>query len=136
LSEELIERKEGWLRRNMKIDLKAKKTEAEWQKALDNFWVKATPRWFQWLGWLIILGAITFLSEQTKSLLLILVSGASYFMLFFYFQSFFFSLELSGFPFIKSERVRRLVSLIVSAFLSLFVWYFMMSLVSEIQGKV
>lgn len=120
----------------MKIDLKAKKTEAEWQKALDNFWAKATPRWFQWLGWLLILGAITFLAEQAQNLLLNIVSGVSYFMLFFYFQSFFFSLEFHGFPFIKSERVRRLVSLIVSALISLLVWYFMMSLVSEIQGKI
>jgi CHASE3 domain sensor protein len=44
----------------MKINLKAKKTETEWQKTLDNFWMKAAPQWFEWLGWILILGAITF----------------------------------------------------------------------------
>jgi hypothetical protein len=31
----------------LKIDLK---TEAESQKASDNFWLAATPEWFRWLS--------------------------------------------------------------------------------------
>ena len=119
----------------MKIDFKVKKTEAEWQKALDDFWMKATPQWFEWLEWLLILGAIHFLAEQTQSVILRLVSATSYAALFFYLQSFFFSLEFHGFPLIKSERVRRLMSLVLSAILAMALWLLFTRLVSQIEGK-
>jgi hypothetical protein len=121
---------------DMKIDLKAKKTEADWQKTLDIFWTKATPQWFQWLEWILILGAIAFLTEKTQNITLDIVSGISYIALFFYLQSFFFSLEFHGFPLLRSERAKRLVSLIVSGLLSLTLWLLLTNLVSEIQGKV
>ena len=120
----------------MKINLKAKKTEAEWQKTLDNFWMKATPQWFEWLGWILILGAITFLAMETQNITLNIVSNVSYIALFFYLQSFFFSLEFHGFPLIKTEQNRRIVSLIVSAIFSCAVWLLLANLVSEIQGKL
>jgi len=53
----------------MKIDFRTKKTEAGWQKVLDNFWMKATPKWFEWLGWVIILGAFTFLSKTQENMI-------------------------------------------------------------------
>jgi hypothetical protein len=28
--------------------LNQKKTEAGWQRVLDDFWLKATPKWFEW----------------------------------------------------------------------------------------
>jgi len=80
--------------------------------------MKATPRWFEWLGWILILGVITFLARETQSLTLNIVSKVSYIALLFYLQSFFFSLEFYGFPLIKTEQNRRIVSLIVSAIFS------------------
>jgi hypothetical protein len=47
----------------MKIDFNTKKTEADWQRVFDDFCIKATPKWFEWLGWVLILGALTFLTE-------------------------------------------------------------------------
>lgn len=73
----------------MKIDFNTKKIEADWQRVLDDFWMKATPRWFEWLSWVLILGAFTFLTEPTQDGVLSIVSGFSYVALFFYLQSFF-----------------------------------------------
>ena len=118
-----------------KIDFQAKKTEAEWLRTLDDFWMKATPKWFEWLEWLLILGAIQFLAKQTQNTVLRVVSATSYAALFFYLQSFFFSLEFYGFPLTKSERVRRLLSLVLSGILAIALGLLFAKLVSQIEGK-
>jgi hypothetical protein len=120
----------------MKIDFKTKKTEAEWQKTLDDFWMKATPKWFEWSGWIIILGAFTFLSKTQENMIIKVITGISYIALFFYFQSFFFSFEFHGIPFVKFEKVRRIISLTLSALLSYGTWLFLCEVVSQISGKI
>jgi hypothetical protein len=99
----------------MKIDFNTRKTEAGWQKVFDNFWIKATPKWFEWLRWLLIIGVFTILSKTQENTIIEYVLGISYVALFFYFQSFFFSIEFHGLPFVKSEKARRTISLILSA---------------------
>lgn len=120
----------------MKIDFNTRKTEAEWQKAFDDFWLKATPNWFKWLGWVIILGAFTFLSKTQKNTIIDVVVGISYAALFFYFQSFFYSIEFHGFPFVKSENARRTISLILSGLLSGGTWLFLHKVLLAIPGKI
>ena len=41
----------------MKIDFREKKTEAQWQETLDDFWKRATPLWFDWLEWVLLIRA-------------------------------------------------------------------------------
>jgi len=118
--------------KHTKINLKVEKTEAGWQETLDSFWRKVTPEWFQWLGWVIMIGGLNFLAKETRNISLQIISGVSYVALFFYLQSIFFSLEFHGFPFIKSEQIRRVVSLIVSGILSVTLFLLLTSLVSEI----
>lgn len=120
----------------MKIDFNAKKTEAEWQKVLDDFWMKAAPKWFEWIGWIIILGAFTFLRKTQENIIIKVVLGISYIALFFYLQSFFFSVKFYGLPFIKSEKARRIISLILSGFLSYGTWLFLRKVVFQISGKI
>jgi uncharacterized membrane-anchored protein len=120
----------------MKIDFNARKTEVGWQQTVDDFWKEATPTWFEWLEWILVLGAITFLAKETQGTILEIISAVSYIALFFYLQSFFFSFEFHGFPLIRSERVRRFVSLTASAILSIALWLLLTSMVSDIQGKV
>lgn len=119
----------------MKIDFRRKRTEAEWQRVIDDFWMKATPKWFEWLGWVLILGAFTFLANQTQNVILKFASGFSYIALFFYLQSFFFSLEFHGLPIVKSETTRRLISLFISGILTSGTLLFLIRLTSEISGK-
>jgi len=83
-----------------------------------------------------MIGGLNFLAKETGAISLRIISGVSYWALFFYLQSIFFSLEFRGFPFIKSEGVRRAVSLIVSGMLSVALFLLLTSLVSEIRGKI
>lgn len=76
--------------KKIKINLNEKKTEAGWQEAIDSFWLNVTPKWFELLEWVIIIGAFTFLAKQTQNMILNIVSGISYFLVFFYLQSVFF----------------------------------------------
>ena len=41
-----------------KIDIRAKKTEAQWIMVSDHFWLAVTPRLFEWLRWTVILAAV------------------------------------------------------------------------------
>lgn len=54
----------------MQINLKEEKTEQEWQKTFDEFWLKFTPKWFEWLGWLLIIGALNYITELSDSVIL------------------------------------------------------------------
>ena len=49
-----------------KIDLSAKKTEAEWAETNDRFFLKATPVWFEWLEWIICQLLINPCKEEIK----------------------------------------------------------------------
>lgn len=120
----------------MKVNFKSKKTEEQWQASIDEFWIKVTPLWFDWLQWILVLGVISFLAKETDNKILIGVSGFSYLAFFFYLQSLFYSIEFKGFPIIQSKRGQRIISLIVSGVLSYAIWYLLFSLISQIQGKV
>ena len=120
----------------MKINFKTKKTEAGWLKILDNFWLKITPKWFEWLGWIIILGILTFGVKQTQNLFLKFTLNFSYAILFLYLQSVFFSLEFYGLPFVKSKKIRRGISIALSALLFYGIWSFLKKLVEEITGYI
>lgn len=120
----------------MKIDFKAQKTEGMWQKAIDDFWLSATPKWFEWLGWVLILGAFTFLDKSYEIPIVSAVTRISHISLFFFLQSFFFSIEFHGVPFVKSKRIRRIISLLISGILSYSAWLFLTKLVSTIHGKI
>jgi hypothetical protein len=102
----------------MKIDFDARKTEHEWQKTLDKFWLSATPKWFEWLGWVLIIGAVTFVAKKTDNVVVVVVNVLSYSFFLMYFQSFFFQFEFINIPFLKKHpRVSRAVTLLVSAVL-------------------
>lgn len=45
---------------------------------------KATPIWFNWLGWFLSTGAIGFIAEKTKLVSVYIVYGISYLFFFAY----------------------------------------------------
>jgi len=77
----------------MKIDLKAKKSEAEWQHMIDKFALAVTPKWFEWLGWVLILGALTFLGKKADSIAINVILGISGGLFVLYFFNFFTNLS-------------------------------------------
>jgi hypothetical protein len=48
-----------------KVNLSAKKTEAEWGKAMDDFFLYSTPIWFEWLKWIAITGVLQVAAAKT-----------------------------------------------------------------------
>ena len=101
-----------------KIDLTVEKTESQWQDALDNFWLSATPRLFEWLRWLVILAATTYLAQRSNSIALKTLVGVCYLSLYMYYQAFFYQFEISGLPLFK-VRIHRAISLGISALLGI-----------------
>ncbi len=116
-----------------KINLSAKKTEAEWIEANDSFFLKATPVWFEWLEWIIIIGAIQVIADKTQDGFVQLINGISYFFLMFYFMGVFYNIEFHGIPFIKSEGRRRFVSTILSILLSGGTYYLLIHLAGQLK---
>lgn len=99
------------------IDLAARKTEAERIVALDRFWLGAAPKLFEWLRWVIILGAITYVANQSNSLAFKILLGISYGVMLLYFQSFFYQVKFKNFPLVKNQNVERFISIGLSALL-------------------
>ena len=118
----------------MKIDFKTKISEYEWQKIIDNFWLKFTAQWFEWIGWVLIVGAITYLAEKSSNIFLKLTLTISYISLFFYFQSYFYSIEFFGVLPVKNKKSKRIISIILSSIIAILVFLFFQSLISELKN--
>ena len=116
-----------------KVNLSAKKTEAQWSEAYDRFFLHATPVWFKWLEWMIIIGAIQVIADKTQDRFVQLINIISYFFLMFYFVGVFYNIEFHGIPFIKSEGRRQLVSAILSILLSTGTYYLLIHLASQLK---
>lgn len=116
-----------------KINLSAKKTEAEWIEALDNFFLKATPVWFKWLEWIIIIGAIQVIADKTQDGFVQLIGSFSYIFLFWYFVAFFYHIEFQGIPLIKSKKIRGIVSFALSVSLGTIVYNLLFHLISQLK---
>ena len=120
----------------MKIDFNEKKSELKWQETLDNFWKRVTPLWFDWLQWILVLGVIGYLAQQTRSVVLYISYIFSYGALLSYLVALFYSLAFTGFPLIKSKRIKRIASLITSGILTFIIWFLLSNLISQLKGKL
>ena len=120
----------------MTVDFSEKKTETEWTKSLDKFWKVVTPTWFDWLEWVIILGVFTLVAQKTGNLLVQAATAFSYVAMFFFLQSLFFSIEFVGFPGVRSDGIRRTLSLVISGVLSLSTYLLLTTLVRQLGGYI
>jgi len=120
----------------IKIDLQNKKSEYGWQMAMDNFFLKATPKIFEWIGWVIVLGGLYYVANLTSSD----VVNTAYFILlfftFYYFQGFFYSFEFHRLPFISSEKWRRTFSLLISGTMTFLIMVFIQKLIIQVSGVI
>ncbi len=97
----------------MKIDLTSKKSEADWIKSVDKFWLTFTPHFFELIEWLIVIGLIKYLSEKYDLLILKVILGISYLFLTFYVSSGLYSTKFLIRK-MKSPRLELLISLLIS----------------------
>ena len=49
-----------------------------------NLGIKITPKWFDFMKWLLIIGAISFVAKKTADSTILIIMYASYLLLFFY----------------------------------------------------
>lgn len=116
----------------MDIDLSRRETEAGWQKILDDFWLSATPKWFEWMGWALLLGALQYLADRTGERLPRVVLAVSWAFVFLYFQSFFFRVQLTGLRWPRSKHGTRMISLTVSAAVAMVMYLSLTRLVAAL----
>jgi hypothetical protein len=90
------------------INLAAQKTEDEWAYAAQGFYETFTPLWFQWIGWTIALGGISFLAEKTASFPLKLIESISYFLLSFYFAYYFASFRIEPYHSWANRKISKI----------------------------
>ena len=116
------------------VNLKAQKSEAEWQKTIDKFALSATKRWFDWLGWVLILGAFTYLQKATGHIAVTIILSISGALFVLHFASFFYQWEFKNFPFIKSETLARFISYFLSGMLGMGL-YWLLTTVVQLLGE-
>jgi hypothetical protein len=120
-----------------KIDLSAKaKTEVESQKVWDQLWINITPLWFDWLQWVLVLGVIGYIANESQNVFLRIIYAFSYMAFYFYIQGIFYSLEFQRLPFVKTKRAKRMMSVALSGIMAVAIWVLISSVISELQGKV
>jgi len=118
----------------MKIDLKVKKTESEWQRAIEKFALAAVPKWFEWLGWVLILGVLTFVARETNSVAVKIILGISGGLFFLYFSNVFYRFEWENIPFVRSRAVARIVSIALAGGIGVGLW-FLFERVIDVLGE-
>jgi hypothetical protein len=92
-------------------------TEKDWNDRLHDFALIATPRLFEWLGWVAVMAALTYVWEKQKSFALVPLILLGYISMIVYFGALFRRVKLP-IPFVKSQSLRRLLSDIAALLLA------------------
>jgi hypothetical protein len=103
----------------MRIDFRARKTEAQWQEAADSFVTNLAPRWFDLMQWTGVLGLLDYAARKTGSVCVMVLSVISFALLMAYLNASLFKCEFDGLPFVRTGSAKRLVSLCISATVAL-----------------
>lgn len=114
-------------------DIKVKKTDTERMEARDRFFLNFTPVWFNWLEWVIIIGAIQIIAAKTYDLFVNLVLGLSYCFLMLYMVAFFYRIKFYDFQFIWSGKIRIIASSTLSLLIGNFIFYLLSHLIAKLS---
>jgi hypothetical protein len=109
--------------KRIELDFRHRETEAGWQGVIDHFALEATSKWFEWLGWVLVLAAFQYVADQSGSRFARAIPALSVVLLWLYFNAFFFRLHFKGWPLVRSARVERILSVVVSGLLSSACWF-------------
>jgi|SRR5437667_2328839 len=107
----------------VELDFRRRDTEGGWLSILDRFGLAAAPTWFDWLEWILILGAFEYLAGKSGAALVRFVAGISIALLWFYFNGFFFRIHFKGWFRVRSVRLERFISITASGFLAIGFWF-------------
>jgi hypothetical protein len=106
------------------IDFTTKKTELGWIQLLDRTAINYVPKWFNFLNWVVILGLLNYLSSTSNDWKVKLIYALSMIGLFIYLQGYFYSIKFIGFPVIRNEKFKVLISSFISGIFLYMAYYF------------
>ena len=115
------------------VNFQTRKTEEGWGNSVDNFYLKAVPLWFNWLEWVLILGAIKLIAVRTNDSIVNFVYSISIWLMGFYLFAFFYHYDFHGIPKIKSENWRRFFSAVITLAITFGVYHLFISLVEKLK---
>ncbi len=107
----------------IEIDFSAEKTELEFQKLTDKFFLAAAPKIYEWFRWVITLAALSYVQKKTNSKVILDIIHITYTFTAFYFVSYFYQFRFVGFPILKNQKVVFFLSSILSGLLTYFTIY-------------
>lgn len=116
-----------------------KSTESEVAYAAQAFFESFTPLWFNWLGWVLATGGLTYLSEITGSTTLKVLSEISFLLISFYFLYFFASIRIEPYDSWwrkQPSKSKRFFCMLPGLFLSIALWVGTRMLVISIIEQV
>jgi len=99
-----------------------------------GFWVKFTPLWFQFVGWILAIGAIDAISKITSNGSLHIILSISYSSFLFFIHDH-LSLLRFNFPLIRSNEAERIISIIISTLATIIVWHFVSGVIGNLNLK-
>lgn len=100
------------------VDFHAERTEREWQQLVDDFWLAATPKLFEWIGWSAALAGIEYVRTLSNSTLLGLLQGICTAALWFYFSAYFAKVKFTGISRERHSKRERFMSIVLSTLLA------------------
>ena len=112
----------GREQKTTELNFRHRETEAGWQGLIDEFALEATSKWFEWLGWVLVLAAFQYVADQSGSRFARAIPGLSVGLLWLYFNAFFFRLRFKGWPLVRSARAERILWVVVSGLVSSACW--------------
>jgi len=118
----------------LEIDLGRRQSEAGWQATLDGFALRAVPRWFEWLGWVLALAALQYFEIKSRSIVGAVLLGISWGFLWLYFSAFFYRVKFKGLPFVRPS-IERVVSIVLSGVLAYLSWWIARHLASLVAAQ-
>lgn len=119
----------------MPIDVRARKTQQEWTDLADKMVREGTRGWFEWCEWIFITGALLYLQDKYKSVVIALAADISLTLLLLYCTSYIAGkLMFYNFPHIKSPRAARWLTVILSLAISFSLYYFLKAVIVEVAA--
>jgi hypothetical protein len=107
--------------------------EAELIRKQDSFFFSSTSRWFEFIGWLFLLGGLEYVANQTEHWFIYTILGISYLFLYFYLQSFLYNYPFYRFlpeKWIKNNKLAYTFTIAVGGILLIAIYFLLESIVA------
>jgi hypothetical protein len=115
------------------IDYKTKLKDKVLSYGSNRFIFYFTPVWFQWLGWAIILGSLSYLEKNADVFALTFIIGFSYVLLFLYMIKYFEQWEWEKYLPIKSPTFSLIFSSLLSSVIGFSLWMLLASIINALE---